>query len=583
MWRRVFSVWLAVAVLVTGGALVASAQEDVPSISAADQLVLIGTVTVDSAYSEGPGWVVIHADNGQGAPGPVIGYQPVNAGANSGITVEIDTAQATPTLFAMLHVDDGEVGVYEFGVVQGADAPARADDQVVVTPFNVIVLQASEQSFVESENVVIDSVTLDAAGWVVIHADANGMPGPVIGYTPVEAGTTTNVEVELMEAPTDMLWPMLHYDTGAAGEYEFGTVEGADLPVRVGDSVAVIGVRVVPHLRVENQVIMYGDNSPAVEGMAELPRPTLRVASVYTPEPGLVVIHQNADGAPGTVIGFAFVPAGRSADVEVLLDENRELLTPILWPMLHADTGTVGEYEFGVVEGADLPVRVDGEVLTYPIRIAPSIVAEPQSVQNGQIVIESAMIDAPGWLVIHADADGAPGPVIGQAALRAGDNRNVAVQVEAEAAGRSVFPMLHYDTGQAGVYEFGTVEGADPPVRVGGEVAVVNLPLAVIEEEIGEEEEMAPTVCTVTPAAGNVNRRTGPGTGFAVSGQLAFGESAPVDGQATGADGAVWYRLEGTGLWVSSTVVSTEGPCAELPTVEAPAAPQPAATEEMSG
>jgi hypothetical protein len=28
--------------------------------------------------------------------------------------------------------------------------------------------------------------------------------------------------------------------------------------------------------------------------------------------------------------------------------------------------------------------------------------------------------------------------------------------------------MLHYDTGEAGVYEFGTVEGVDGPVVFGG-------------------------------------------------------------------------------------------------------------------
>jgi plastocyanin len=35
--------------------------------------------------------------------------------------------------------------------------------------------------------------------------------------------------------------------------------------------------------------------------------------------------------------------------------------------MLHVDTGEVGTYEFGTVEGADTPVTVDGEVLVFPI------------------------------------------------------------------------------------------------------------------------------------------------------------------------------------------------------------------------
>ena len=32
--------------------------------------------------------------------------------------------------------------------------------------------------------------------------------------------------------------------------------------------------------------------------------------------------------------------------------------------------------------------------------------------------------------------------------------------------------MLHYDTGEAGVYEFGEVEGADGPVVVQGDIVV---------------------------------------------------------------------------------------------------------------
>ena len=51
------------------------------------------------------------------------------------MVVEIDADMATETLFAMLHVDAGAIGDYEF---PGDDVPARdADDNVVVTPFVV--------------------------------------------------------------------------------------------------------------------------------------------------------------------------------------------------------------------------------------------------------------------------------------------------------------------------------------------------------------------------------------------------------------------------------------------------------------
>jgi putative cofactor-binding repeat protein len=42
-------------------------------------------------------------------------------------------------------------------------------------------------------------------------------------------------------------------------------------------------------------------------------------------------------------------------------------MTETVFPMLHYDTDSVGEYEFGEVEGADGPVVVQGNVVTGPL------------------------------------------------------------------------------------------------------------------------------------------------------------------------------------------------------------------------
>jgi hypothetical protein len=66
--------------------------------------------------------------------------------------------------------------------------------------------------------------------------------------------------------------------------------------------------------------------------------------------------------------------------------------------------------------------------------------------------------------------------MVGVAPLAPGLNTNIMVEIDLDsvegAATDQVFPMLHYDTGEAGVYEFGTVEGADGPVSAGGSVVV---------------------------------------------------------------------------------------------------------------
>jgi hypothetical protein len=260
---------------------------------------------------------------------------------------------------------------------------------------------------------------------------------------------------------------MLHVDTGVEGEYEFGTVEGADGPVRLGGAVATTQIWTVPHMRVADQIVLHGDGMEMMDAAL-----TVTARSILSEGLGWLVIHSDGGGSPGPVAGYAQVQPGINTNVVVELDPA--MVTPVLFPMLHVDTGVEGEYEFGTVEGADGPVRVNDAVLTFPIDAAPSIVYNVYANEAGDgIVVESALIDAPGFLVIHSDNGGSPGPVLGYLALTPGWNENIAIAIsDMSAAGTTVFPMLHYDTGEAGVYEFGTVEGADGPVRVGGNVVV---------------------------------------------------------------------------------------------------------------
>ena len=476
MNKRFLLTSLALLTLLAGSFLTVSAQDDmmdVPSVEVADQLSLDGTVVIDSAYSEGPGFIVIHADNGEGGPGAVIGNRWINSGWSHNIEVALDTQSATHTLFAMLHQDTGEVGVYEFGTVDGADGPVAVDGNVVTPAFNTILVHANDQ-FVEDGTVTIDTVVAEVSGWLVVHSGDAESFGAVVGATLVDAGTNTDVVVEVTD-PTPVLWPMLHVDTGAEGEYEFGTVDGADGPVVVDEEVATFPIWTVPTMTVADQIVVHGDNytGEMMEGMA----PTVHAASVLSEGPGFLVIHADADGSPGPVLGFAPVANGTNLDVAVELSTDG--LTPVLWPMLHVDTGAEGEYEFGAVEGADGPVLVDDAVVTYPISAAPSY-GNLLCDYDGETVLCDALIDAAGWLVIHADADGSPGEVLAVTPLIPGLNYAF-LEVDSGGADQ-VWPMLHYDTGVAGEYEFGTVEGADSPVFVGEAVVTGALGMGMMDE-----------------------------------------------------------------------------------------------------
>ncbi len=126
------TVFLLFAALLMTGLAVAGAQSAMvlPSVTVRDQTAT-SSVVVQRVVSGGPGWIVIHADV-NGSPGPVIGYAAVQEGVNTNVRVKIDAAKKTPVLYAMLHVDAGEIGKYEF---PGADVPVKMNGMMVSPAF----------------------------------------------------------------------------------------------------------------------------------------------------------------------------------------------------------------------------------------------------------------------------------------------------------------------------------------------------------------------------------------------------------------------------------------------------------------
>jgi len=107
---------------------------DAPAVEVADQPITDSTVTVARAVVAEPSWIVIHAD-AEGRPGPILGQTLLTPGENRDVVVTIDVAGATPTLYAMLHSDRGELGMFEFP--GGADVPVTLGGAVVTPPFQV--------------------------------------------------------------------------------------------------------------------------------------------------------------------------------------------------------------------------------------------------------------------------------------------------------------------------------------------------------------------------------------------------------------------------------------------------------------
>jgi plastocyanin len=344
-----------------------------PSVAVADQEIVDGRVVVAEAVSDGPGWLVIHAQ-ADGKPGPILGYSPIADGANAEVLVEIDAANATETLYAMLHTDAGEVGTWEFP--EGSDAPVKVGEQVVTPSFAITGgLPVAEDPIVPSVTVAdqeiadgkvtIAEVVSNGPGWLVIHAQADGKPGPILGYSPVADGANADVLVEIDAAnATETLYAMLHTDAGEVGTWEFP--EGPDAPVMAGEQV------VTPAFAITGGLAMAEAILPSVTvADQEIVEDSVTIAEVVSDGPGWLVIHAQSEGKPGPILGYSAVASGANSAVRVALDTSSA--TETLYAMLHTDAGEIGTWEFP--NGPDAPVMVGEQVVTPAFKVSKQAAA----------------------------------------------------------------------------------------------------------------------------------------------------------------------------------------------------------------
>ena len=103
-------------------------------VIAADQPVRGGSVRVSEVVSDAPGWLGVHIYTPDGKIGSAIGSALIEAGVTRDVIVRIDHKRATGVMNAMLHYDEGKIGVWEF---PGPDVPAMVGDEMVMTDFNI--------------------------------------------------------------------------------------------------------------------------------------------------------------------------------------------------------------------------------------------------------------------------------------------------------------------------------------------------------------------------------------------------------------------------------------------------------------
>lgn len=102
--------------------------------------------------------------------------------------------------------------------------------------------------------------------------------------------------------------------------------------------------------------------------------------------------------------------------------------------------------------------------------MAPMVEVEDQTVANGVVSASSVIAPANGWMVVHrTDAEMKPGPVVGYAPLREGENTDVAAILQEDVAtGDMLMLMVHGEDGgmSTGVFEYTLGAKEDGPIKI---------------------------------------------------------------------------------------------------------------------
>jgi len=448
-----------------------------PAVSTIRQAVEeAGTVTISEVLAPEPSWLVIYADVA-GEPGDALGHTAVPEGASTDVTVAVDVYRATPTLHAALHRDDGRRGEFEF---PGPDEPLQVDGEPVATTFPVDMrvpipsIVVSNQEIERGEGqVLVDSVTVDRPGWVVIHADGvdeasgaerEGEPGPILGQTPVVEGVNEEVTVRFdWQQATPRLHAALYEDAGEDGRFDPATDQ----------AIAIDGTPIRSSFAATLPTDVLVINQPASTGEVAVERAVSNV-------PGWLVVYNDFEGMTADLLGHAPLAAGVSRGITIPLNGNN--ITPMLHIMVHEDAEPEGEFNY---PGQDQAVLNEGRLMLFSFETDTGsyVVTEDQRLgDNGTVQVPLVVTDVEAWVVVRADGadgEGEAGTIIGRRTVPAGVHRDVRVEVETDDVTSTLYVALHLDLGEPGEFEYPA--GPDTPLLF--EQSPIQAPFTLTEQE----------------------------------------------------------------------------------------------------
>lgn len=435
-----------------------------PEVEALEQAVdEDGQFVVSRVFALEDGWLVVYADD-EGAPGEVLGHVPIEAGESSDVVVPLDAFGVTPVLHVRLHEDSGESGEFEY---PQADEPLEVDGEEVAAAVDVDVrvvvpaVAVADQTLGQDGQVVVDSVTAAAPGWVAVHADDGGEPGQRLGLSPVPEGESNNVTVRFnWRETTRRLHAVLYADNGEQGLFE----AEADTVVAIDEE------PITASFIVEAPPDVYVINQPVVA-------PEIIVERAFINAPGWIAVFSNFEGFTDRLLGVAPLEAGENTMVTIPIEPSNT--TDILHVLLHEDTGAEGEFEY---PAGDPPLRDEDDrplFFSFETDTGNYVVTRDQALgEEGTVEVPLVVTDLATWVTVWTDEEGQRGEIIGQTLVERGVQRDVAVEIDAEAVTETLHVVLHQDAGELGEFEY-----PGPDEMLLREREVISAPVVV---EIGD-------------------------------------------------------------------------------------------------
>ena len=128
--------YAAAAALALGPTVAAAADHAMgaAAVMAENQSVANGVVSATKVVAPANGWLVVHRTDGA-KPGPVVGYAPLRAGANTDVAAILtEPVQPGEMLMLMVHGEEGgmKTGAFEYTLGAKEDGPIRKDGALVM-------------------------------------------------------------------------------------------------------------------------------------------------------------------------------------------------------------------------------------------------------------------------------------------------------------------------------------------------------------------------------------------------------------------------------------------------------------------